>query len=77
MQKKGPVGETRRKLGEAQGWPSVRLKHLGYVGGCLPFLSLCPHVRHGPPSTHQEGGGGEIKTSPSDESEKEQKGRCR
>ena len=48
MQKKAPVDETRRKFGEARGWLSARLKHLAYVGGCLPFLSPCPHVRRGP-----------------------------
>lgn len=48
MQKKATVDETRRKFGEAQGWLSARPKHLGYVGGCLPFLSPCPHVRRGP-----------------------------
>lgn len=38
----------RRKLGEAEGWLGARPKHLGYVRGCLPFLSPCPHVRRGP-----------------------------
>ena len=48
MHEKATAGEVRRKLGEAQGWLSARPKHLGYAGGCLPFLSPCPHVRRGP-----------------------------